>query len=219
MNVRERVADQGFAFLANFRPKESSQRALARLGTLLGVPEFGEVQTLRPKRPKASTPNTYSGNFGHGVFPLHTDLAHWSRPPRYLALRCLSGSDDVATLVLNGDDLVAKIGPVTMRRALVQPRRPLAGMRVLLRLRECGDDKEPLIRWDALFLRPATPSSRETFQEIEAYLCTAKPTTIVLLKRGDTLLLDNWRMLHGRARVPKIARDRHIERAYLRELR
>src|SRR5262249_10274535 len=157
--------------------------------------DFDEVQALRPRSRASSTPNTYSGNFGFDAFPLHTDLAHWARPPRYLALRCMVGMAEVATLVLDGNDLVAEIGATSMRRALVQPRRRLGGVKALLRLRECIDGFRSLIRWDGLFLRPATVSSRETCRAVTTYLCSVMPRRISLLNAGDTLILDNWRML------------------------
>ena len=122
------------------------------------------------------------------------------------------------TLALDGNDLVAKISPTILRRALVQPRRPLGGARALLRLRECPDGETSFIRWDSLFLRPATLSSRDTFQAVEAYLRSATTENLVLLNPGDTLILDNWRMLHGRAAVPETSHARHVERAYLGDL-
>ena len=124
----------------------------------------------------------------------------------------------MTTLALDGNDVVTKIGPMTMRRALAQPRRRLCGAKPLLRLRELADGGRTLIRWDGLFLRPATVPSCETFQAIEAYLGVAMPRAIVLLNPGDTLILDNWRMLHGRSAVPEMSHSRDIERAYLGEL-
>jgi L-asparagine oxygenase len=73
-------------------------------------------------------------------------------------------------------------------------------------------------RWDHLFLRPATLSSRHTFQAVEGYLRSAPTESIVLLNPGDILILDNWRMLHGRAAVPETSHARHVERAYLGDL-
>ena len=37
-------------------------------------------------------------------------------------------------------------------------------------------------------------------------------------KLGDTVILDNWRMLHGRSAVPEKYSDRMLQRAYLEEL-
>ncbi len=41
---------------------------------------------------------------------------------------------------------------------------------------------------------------------------------IPLQKKGDTLVLDNWRMLHGRSHIGQQFLDRRISRAYLEEI-
>jgi alpha-ketoglutarate-dependent taurine dioxygenase len=38
---------------------------------------------------------------------------------------------------------------------------------------------------------------------------------IRLVRRGDTLLIDNWRMLHARSPIPMGRGDRCIQRVYL----
>ncbi|MCK1658534.1 TauD/TfdA family dioxygenase [Bradyrhizobium sp. 151] len=42
--------------------------------------------------------------------------------------------------------------------------------------------------------------------------------TCSLTSPGDTLVIDNWRMLHGRSAVAELCSDRIIERTYLRSL-
>jgi alpha-ketoglutarate-dependent taurine dioxygenase len=39
-----------------------------------------------------------------------------------------------------------------------------------------------------------------------------------LARAGDTLLIDNWRMLHARSSIPLGREDRIIERVYLEGL-
>src|ERR1035437_5471538 len=99
---RELVAAEGYAFLPQFRPDLPTTMALGLLGQIDFVEGIRAVQTLTPLRVTDSTPNTYSGNFGTGEFPLHTDLAHWVIPPRYIALRCISGTASVGTMLLDG---------------------------------------------------------------------------------------------------------------------
>jgi len=41
---------------------------------------------------------------------------------------------------------------------------------------------------------------------------------VTLTSPGDTLVIDNWRMLHGRSAVPRDGLQRHVERAYLGKL-
>ena len=69
-----------------------------------------------------------------------------------------------------------------------------------------------------MFLRPASPSSEVTFDSIHAFILTSKPVEVSLVDRGDTLVIDNWRMLHGRKAAPINAMSRQIERAYIGDL-
>ncbi|WP_189666890.1 TauD/TfdA family dioxygenase [Pseudomonas amygdali] len=41
---------------------------------------------------------------------------------------------------------------------------------------------------------------------------------VCLCNPGDTLIVDNWRMLHGRSAVPTSAMRRQLERIYISEL-
>jgi len=40
----------------------------------------------------------------------------------------------------------------------------------------------------------------------------------LLHEPGDTILIDNWQMLHGRSQVSAESTIRHIERVYLSEV-
>jgi len=66
-----------FAFLHADALDLPSAEALARLGKTLKLAGLAEVQVLRPLEKDKSFLNTYSGNFGHGEFPLHTVLARF----------------------------------------------------------------------------------------------------------------------------------------------
>jgi L-asparagine oxygenase len=168
--------------------------------------------------PRASeTPNTYSGIYGLERFPFHTDLAHWRLPPRYLLLRCLKGYDDVSTLLVDGEALIEEVTVNILSRAIVKPRRPRAGTFPFLRLCE-SDDAGYRLRWDEMFLKPASPVGEVADQRVRAYLACCAPLYIALARPGDTLLIDNWRMLHARSPVPVGREDRRIERIYLGRL-
>ena len=130
--LQRRLDRDGYAFLPQYALSNSTERAAAELGDLLVPWDGAYVQELTPKA--TSTPNTYSGIFGLDKFPFHTDLAHWSEPPRYLLLRCIRGYNDIPTLMLDGRQLASKIGENVLKRALVRPRRPRAGKFQILRL-------------------------------------------------------------------------------------
>lgn len=216
--IRKLVAEFGFAFLGRHVPELSSKEALAQFGRILSLPGLNAIQALEPRDTNSAPPNTYSGNYGRGEFPLHTDLAHWYLPPRYLVLRCVAGLKGVATRVLDGKELIAALGNSVLQRALVQPRRPLDNRRVLLRLLDSPSGSAQLLRWNRLFIVPVTPAAEMTFNRLRAYTELADVTEVSLAKPGDTLVLDNWRMLHGRSAAGDDGPQRRIERAYFDEL-
>lgn len=106
--LAQTVASNGFAFIPCHRPDLSTVEAVSLLGTPLTLAGFSTVQELRPHRALDAAPNTYSGNFGVGEFPMHTDLAHWAIPPRYLVLRCIQGASEVSTGLIDGNVLIKK---------------------------------------------------------------------------------------------------------------
>jgi hypothetical protein len=79
----------GFVVFRGLWADAMSLEVADQLGIIDKVEGLATVQTLIPRKVSSSPPNTYSGNFGHAEFPLHTDLAHWALPPRYLLLRCI----------------------------------------------------------------------------------------------------------------------------------
>jgi hypothetical protein len=207
----------GWIFLAGFLPELTSEQAFAHLGTVDTLERLDAVQTLKPSDSK-ETPNTYSGNFGNHCFPLHTDLAHWAIPPRFVALRCIVGAPGIATGLLDGRSLMNTVGIGALRRALVRPRRPICNRRPLLSLLERpADGGDYFLRWDNLFLTPASRHAEQIFSIVLDYFSQAQTIDVYLEQPGDTLIIDNWRILHGRSPIPKNGVQRHIDRAYLTE--
>ena len=218
MEIAARIRRDGFAFIKEYRPNLSTLGVTRHLGNQIAFPDIPDVQRLVPKPLRESTPNSYSGNYGLGQFPLHTDLAHWARPPRYMLLRCVVGSPEVSTYVLNGKSILRAIGHEPLRRTLVRPRRPLNGQRQLLRLLDSAGNGCSLIRWDFLYIRPASDFSNTVYTEVVSWLRNATPEALSLVMPGDTLIIDNWRMLHGRSHITTHAQNRLVERMYLGDL-
>lgn len=215
-SIIESLSLNGYTLIRGFEPDWPSLEAFARIGVVDSVEGLNTIQTLIPKDQTDAPPNTYSGNFGSAEFPLHTDLAHWAVPPRYLALRCIRGASNVATRLLDGQVLLREFGIEMLQMALVQPRRPVKNKKQLLRLLDRSEGVDHFrIRWDSLYLTPATKLASEVFARICAFLAIVEPHEVVLRDRGDTLIIDNWRWLHGRASTNADSQTRHIDRAYL----
>ncbi|MDF0515836.1 TauD/TfdA family dioxygenase [Bradyrhizobium yuanmingense] len=214
-SIKDNVIRHGYAFVPEYRPDEPIVSIAHALGRPLALWQNRLVQELIP-RPIAP-PNTYSGIFGLQRFPLHTDLAHWRLPPPYLLLRCVKGYAEVPTQIVDGRTLIEAISQDILTRAIVKPRRPQNGSLILLRLCEFVDERY-CFRWDEVFLRPASRVGDVASKAIRALLNSSEPSSIPLVQAGDMLLVDNWRILHGRSPIPAGREDRKIERIYLERL-
>jgi hypothetical protein len=212
---KDSVARHGFALVRNYRLGTDTVTIASELGKPLTPWKDGLVQVLIPRA--NAKPNTYSGIYGLGRFPFHTDLAHWRLPPRYLLLRCVKGYYDIPTLLLDGQQLIESDLLDLLTRAVVKPRRPQNGAITLLRLCEASDEGYRL-RWDEAFLKPASRVGEVADQRIRERLANSEPISISLASPGDLLLVDNWRMLHARSAIPVDRQDRKIERIYLERL-
>jgi alpha-ketoglutarate-dependent taurine dioxygenase len=219
VSLKADVERNGFAFLPAYRADISADTALPDIGPIVKFAGAAVVQRLEVRSREAAPPNTYGGHYGNAALPLHTDFAHWFIPPRYLALRCVCGNENVATRLLDGRYIVADIGVAELRRTLVRPRRAVKGRRPLLHLlQHTGDADLTILRWDELFLVPASSASNGAFVNVKERIYASETHTVVLRDVGDTLVVDNWRILHGRSSAVT-GRDRVLERAYFGELR
>jgi alpha-ketoglutarate-dependent taurine dioxygenase len=217
LTTKQLVEQQGYAFLPSFFPDLDPTAAASVLGAPEQVEGLRLVHELLPTSMDVTTPNTYSGNFGLGAFPLHTDLAHWARPPRYLMLRFSRGDANTQTQIVDGSLVIETLGSSVLARCLARPRRPMKGALQLLPIWQASfEPNQEFIRWDSIYLKPANEFALAVFRRVDECLSCIQPVAKVLLNKGDTLLLDNWRVLHGRSQVQNLESPRKIHRLYLR---
>jgi L-asparagine oxygenase len=79
-------------------------------------------------------------------------------------------------------------------------------------------DAASVLRWDEVFFRPASRIGIAGMTLFREALGACVPTRIALALPGDTLVVDNWRMLHARSVIPIGCEARTLERAYLEQL-
>lgn len=215
LRIKDAIEKHGYIHIKDIHPKISTQDIAINLGQILTPWEDGLIQELRPR--KDAAPNTYSGIYGFNQFPFHSDLAHWKRPPHYLLLRCIKGYAEIKTLLIDGLVLELNITREILTRALYKPRRPQNGEIRLLSLHE-SNETESWLRWDEVFLKPASKIAQIASERITQYVNHASPIAISLVNDGDILLIDNWRMLHARSPILPGTEDRLIERIYMEDL-
>lgn len=208
----QELMERGYASLSS-DPKESMLEMAQRIGKIFKVPTMPLIQTLTPRLKENEQDNTYSGNFGVDEFPFHTDLAHWYVPPRYLFLRNVVPVIDVETRLIDSKDICGGIDPSVLSRAHFKPRKKLDRTANLLKVKQ-GE----IFRWDSIFIEPANSIAEKLKQEIQGSLKDSKYTSLYLDEKGHCLLIDNWRMLHGRSSVSIGSMHRKVERVYFEEV-
>ena len=222
-DIVARLHQNGYALLSGWRRQEATIAIGHSIGSVVDMRELlprskvPTVQTLVPRNKTASANNRYSGSYGLNEFPLHTDLAHWARPPRYFVLRCQKGSSRVATRLLTSSKLGAVLDKETLCRAVVRPRRvgPNATLCLLPLVFSANDICG--FRWDPLFVVPMNAAAKQVAELVRTEARNLSES-ITLTGNGDTLIVDNWRVLHGRSEVSIADLDRRLERVYLSEI-
>jgi L-asparagine oxygenase len=217
------VKQDGFVLQKGLAPSLATIEVAQALGTVVDIklllPSSGipSVQSLRPRNTDEGGQNRYSGHYGLDTFPLHTDLAHWVLPPHYLLLRCIVGSNDVFTSILPWTPILDLVGAASMRKAVFRQRSRRIGCSGLVRALMHHHGTE-ILRWDPIFLRPLNQHARALASVMLDATWNRALVKILLHEPGDTVLIDNWRMLHGRSQILAQGTVRNIERAYLSEV-
>lgn len=167
-------------------------------------------------------PHPLSGATSKTQLEFHTDLSHHAHQPNYILLSCSRGDHEgkAATLVgsirkalpLLSDEVRDHLyDRVFTRRFDAEDPQAIAHVKALY-----GDKDDPYVSFNRSFLTAETPQDVAALNALSTAL--AEVTEPVLLTRGDLLIIDNFRIAHGRA--PFTARwdgkDRWLHRAYVR---
>lgn len=155
------------------------------------------VQRLTPTPEAAAHPRSLSALHGLDAFPLHTDGAYREVPPRYVVLRCEApGPADRPTVLVDSRalELSARVLRAIKRSVWVVRSGSRSFLASVLSDRVDGRH----IRWDRGCMEPAHPRFEAAGQALDA-AAAALPTVKVHWEEGHGVVLDNWRLVHGRA--------------------
>lgn len=173
-------------------------RIVEDLSRHLGVPVPGRnkrlVESIRPTPPELAHPASLSAQYGEGELPVHTDFAHLPVPARWLVLGCTDpGGLGTETLLVDFHGIGWSASQIALLRSasfLINNGRQSFYSSIL-------DASRKFLRFDQGCMRPVTSMSVVARDTILDAACATSPLR-VRWKLGDVLVVDNWRMLHGR---------------------
>lgn len=196
MNSDKLVVDGWCDFVGDY---ENLAEMILECGSALGcpIPSRGQelVQKLCPIASEAANPRSLSALFGQGALPLHVDTAHWPTPCRYVVLACVEpGSDLRPTLLLDTN----KLGLTEAEHRLLNTTtfRIRNGRRSFYGTILSAD--RSFVRYDPGCMEPVCSSGERALKVLTAERWSQLAEKVVWHK-GRVLVIDNWRMLHGRA--------------------
>lgn len=152
-------------------------------------------------------PETPYVTWTRGDVPFHNDSLFLCKPPHYILLYCdLPAAEGGDTLIVRGDDAFRRLGP-SLREALGRHRvrvrqgdwcftRSLLGTHPL-------DGSRALLFWDPGMSTDSTlevngqPLGADVLAQLRALLDTAEVRRHCW-RRGDLLVMDNFKVLHAR---------------------
>lgn len=188
--------------------------AMAReLGTPLPT-RTGDTMcdTLSPIAASDAKPRSLSRIYAAGEFPLHNDTAHWLTPCRYIILACLCPGDDNRPTVLLD---TAKLPLNSSQRLLLQsaPLRVSSGRNsffstVLSKARKFA-------RYDPGCMTATTADGAEALAVLSRGNWQNDIATFHW-EPGKLLVVDNWRILHGRSAASATDQNRKLLRITIR---
>jgi hypothetical protein len=166
------------------------------------------LETLLPTNSATAKPRSLSKIHGFGEFPLHVDTAHWLTPCRYVVLGCAStGTARRPTLLLDTRRLPLSKTQLSLLHST--PFRITNGRNSFFST--ILSKSRPFVRYDPGCMTPTTPEGAKVL-EILARDPWAACIETVSWEPAMLVLIDNWRVLHGRPQANCYDPDRKLLR-------
>jgi hypothetical protein len=190
---------------------------LVALAAGLGTPTAtrfggGLYDTLSPTETDAAKPQSLSKIHDFGEFPLHVDTAHWPTPCRYVMLACVSpGSADRPTFILD-----------TWRLPLTDLQTSLLHSTPLRVTNGRNSFFSTILSKSRSFVRfdPGCMTSTSTDGSMALAVLSRENWSdyieTVDWQAGKVVVINNWRLLHGRSQADHPDKDRKLLRISIR---
>lgn len=171
------------------------------------------VWDIKPETRRAARSQTMD------EFEMHTDASFDNLPPRYIGLEVVQedrfGGGSQAFLPLSS--IIAAIKDEE-REVLghdyswfVAPEFAMSSQRIVELPILFGDSHQQFVRYreDCVILQRVSPEHRAAFHGLRKVIKQASPV-VLIPRKGNQIVIDNWRVLHARKAVQDP--NRHIKR-------
>lgn len=206
--IRKNISGEGYSYLKNFPEKD-----LLLLAYALGVPIPNKrdqkiIKEIRPESIEQANPNTLSSRYGIAAFPYHTETAFLREPVKYLILYCENpGAGKRPTNLL--DFFTIPFSKIEKKVFSSEVWKTTQILRPFLTTIITENSKTRFVRFDMDCMLPVTTGEGQVI--LNHYIKEAVPISINW-EAKDLLIVDNFRILHGRGNSNKPDPDRILKR-------
>lgn len=199
MQILNQVIYRGWAHCTVKNPHTNDVVSeMRRLGDLLGKRVGGRTNALeeivRPRAILDAHPRSLSRRYGLDMLPLHTELSHRPRPCRHLLLGCIEcGSPSTASILLDWHTLVLTPEDLHLLEStpvLVRSGRNSFYSTIL-------PPNRTFLRYDPGCLEAVNDQGQKALRLVQNRISNVLPKEHHW-SPDDILIIDNWRILHGR---------------------
>ncbi|KAA0070011.1 TauD/TfdA family dioxygenase [Tardiphaga sp. P9-11] len=207
----ERVGWHALRFGTQQVSDEAVRRVAESIGTIVAEPGRPKIQSLSPRDEHMASPGSLSRQFGRGMLPFHCDTAHWIVPSRYLVMGCINpGEVSTPTMLLDaGDPSFSDQESLLLRSSCFLVRNGCRSFYATI-----ADRTRPFVRVDPGCMEPL---DEDGVRALELYGLERQGHRAVKhdWQENDVLVIDNWRILHGRGNDLPTDPNRVLMRAYV----
>jgi len=194
--ISEEVGFRSFGIQASTEAEIGSH--LLSLARRLGRPLSGRggklVEPIVPRDKKNAEPSSLSAVHGLGELPMHIDTGHYLQPARFLLLGCVRpGTSGTKTRLIDTRKLEFYPDQLALLHSapfLVRSGRRSFYSTILDRAR-------PYFRYDPGCMEPVERLGEKAMATMRGAIARS-PVEFHQWRVGEILMIDNWRMLHGR---------------------
>lgn len=189
---------------------------LISLARTLGKPIGGRrksniVEILKPTISELAKPKSLSRLYSLSGFPLHCDTSHWTKPCRYLIVGCENpGTCNRRTILLDFKNLVfnTKEKELLINSVFLIKNGRSSFYGSILQY------SDNFIRFDIGCMEPTDSNSHSAFKLIKEKILQGNKIEIVW-KKNKVIVIDNWRLIHGRSIPTNSCSTRELRRVYV----
>jgi alpha-ketoglutarate-dependent taurine dioxygenase len=183
-----------------------------QLGEIIPGRGRQRVEHLVPRSASTAYAGSLSSQYGLAALPLHIDTAHWPTPCRYLVMACAAGGPQpTSTVLLDSRQIqLSETESAACDRALFLIRNGRNSFYGSIR-----ENGRPFLRIDPGCMSPLSTDG-------ELALCAFRTERQEATyyrhewRGGEILVIDNWRVLHGRGIGERTEPGRVLLRAMVR---